>query len=146
MALPSGVVLYTEPKTTGDGTLDPTYWSGLDVQSAGAVAEALPQPPQTDAEYQKQVEDAGSTGSNAPQITSIIVNGGNVTWLTNGSPSTSQVQWSGPESGGSPVNSDLTETHSVPFTATTSGTYTIEVLSRDADGNASTAETEYVVP
>lgn len=143
-ATPSGIVLYTEPKASGDGTLDPSYWDGLDVQSAGEVAESLPQPPPNDAQYQTQVEDSGSTGPGAPTITSILVNGGNVTWLTNGAPSTSQVQWTGPEEGGSPVISDLTETHSVPFTAAASGTYTITVLSRDADGNAASDAIEYV--
>lgn len=138
----SGVVLYREPKTTGDGTLDPSYWQGLDAQSQGAVAEGLPQPPQNPAEYQNQVEGSGTSGPGAPVITSVIVNGTDVTWLTD-VPATSQAQWDG---GGSPVNSDLVTAHAVSLGTLGSGSYTIRVLSKDADGNAATAETQHVVP
>lgn len=37
-----------------DGVNDPDFWAGLDVVSQGAVAEALPQPPQNEAEWQWQ--------------------------------------------------------------------------------------------
>ena len=139
---PSTGMVAPQVEQRADGILDPVFWQGLDVVSQGEVTESLDQPPQNDAEYQAKIEDAGTTGEGAPVISAILVNSGAVTWLTD-KPSTSQAHWDG---GGSPVNEDLVTEHSVPLGTLDPGTYTVEVLSRDADGNASTGSIQYTVP
>lgn len=148
---PSGVVLYTEPKTTGDGTLDPSYWTGLDVQSAGAVAEALPQPPQNDAEYQKQIETSGSTGPNAPTVSALsagtpLATEATITWTT-ATEADSQVKYGTTEgqlNDSAPTDGAYVTGHSVTLTGLTAGTtYYVEVISRDADGNAAGGTTSF---
>ena len=63
---PSTGMVAPRVEQTSDGVNDPTYWEGLDVVSQGAVAESIPQPPQSEAEWQYQVEAAGETSPDAP--------------------------------------------------------------------------------
>jgi hypothetical protein len=145
---PSGVVEYTEPKATGDGTLDPAFWAGMDVQSAGAAAEALEQPPQNDAEWQAQAEASGESGPDAPKIIALgcgvpVADGTTVTWTTD-KEATTELQYGIAADAydmRAPSDSTVYETsHSVTLTGLTSATtYYVRAASRDADGNIGTA-------
>jgi Purple acid Phosphatase, N-terminal domain len=146
----SGVVAPYEQQTA-DGVLDPTFWEGLDVVSQGAVAEALPQPPQSEAEWQHQVEAAWETSPDAPNLTgltadAVVANGAVINWTTD-EPATSQVRWgiaAGSYSGATPIQSDQVTTHSIPLTGLTAGTqYFVQAGSRDGGGNLAAAETQF---
>ena len=53
---PSTGMVLPHVEQEANGVLDPAFWEGLDQVSQGAVAEALPQPPQNDVEYEAQME------------------------------------------------------------------------------------------
>jgi hypothetical protein len=145
---PSGVVRYTVPKMTGDGTLDPIFWQDMDVQSAGEIAEALPQPPQSDAEYQAQIEGSGSTGPDAPVISQLncgvpVSDATDVNWHTD-KEATTELEYgtvAGTYDQRAPGDTTVFETdHDVHLSGLTPATtYYVRVASRDADGNLATA-------
>lgn len=148
MASSSGVVLYTEPKMTGDGSLDPTYWEGLDAQSQGEVAASLPQPPKSEAEYQAQIMESGSSGAGAPVISGLgagtpLETAASVVWTTD-KPASTRLGW-GTVAGTYPNTTSEDSTpvtdHSVPLTGLTPATtYYVLAFSRDADGNYASQE------
>lgn len=148
---PSTGMVQAYVEQTSDGVLDPGFWEGLDQKSQGAVTEALPQPPQSDAEWQAQVEAAWETSPDAPSISGLTVDaivaaGGVVNWTTD-EPSTSQVRYgttAGSYPNSTPVLSDPVTAHGVPLTGLAAATeYFVQVGSRDASGNLAAAETQF---
>jgi hypothetical protein len=144
-------VVVPRVEQTSDGVLDPSYFEGLDVVSQGAVAEALPQPPQNEAEWQYQVEANWETSPDAPNLTGltaadITTTGATVTWTTD-KPATSQVRWgtaAGSFSNSTAVAGNAATAHSVPLSGLTAATeYFVQAGSRDADGNLAAAETQF---
>lgn len=126
-----------------NGTLDPVFWDGLDQKTQGEVAESLPQPPQNDAEWQQQVEDAGATSPDAPKITMLncgipVADAADVTWQTDkeGTTEVSYGTTSGSYDTSVPHDGSYVTTHQVHLSGLTpSTTYYVRVASRDADGN-----------
>jgi hypothetical protein len=147
--LPSGIVRYTEPKTTGDGTLDPTYWQGLDVQSAGDVNQTLPQPPIAEGTYEHLMTTEGNV--DAPTISNLAVTnitstGATVTWDTSEDGVSRVVYGIAPNDfrDSTPWTGVQATTHSVDLTGLNATTiYYIEARSRDADGNMNGAQTQF---
>ena len=136
---------------TSGGVLDPTYWEGLDLVSQGAITEALPQPPQNPAEWQAQVEDAGQTSPDAPQISGLTVEaidagGGVVSWTTS-KPATAQVRYgtvAGEFVSNTPLRDEGETAHAIPLVGLTpSTTYYVQAGSRDGNGNLAAAETQF---
>jgi Purple acid Phosphatase, N-terminal domain len=150
-ARPSTGIVAPRVEQQANGVLDPTYWEGLDATSQGAVAEALPQPPQNEAEWQHQVEANWETSPDAPNLTGltaadITATGATVTWTTD-EPATSQVRWgtaAGSYAAGTPMQGDLVTAHSVPLTGLSPATaYFVQAGSRGAGGNLAAAETQF---
>lgn len=148
---PSTGMVLPRVEQQSNGVLDPTFYEGLDQRSQGSVAEALPQPPQNPAEWQYQVEEAGQTGPNAPQIsglsvTAIVAAGAVINWTTD-KPATAQVKYGtveGQYGSSTPLRDEGETTHAIPLTGLTpSTTYYVQVGSRDDDGNLGAAETQF---
>lgn len=148
---PSSGIVAPAVEQQSDGVLDPVFWEGLDATSQGPVAEALPQPPQNEAEWQTQVEDTGQTSPDAPQISglsveAIVANGAVVNWTTD-KPATAQVKYgtvAGQYGSSTPLRDEGETTHAIPLTGLTpSTTYYVQAGSRDADGNLAAAETQF---
>ena len=136
---------------TSDGVNDPTYWEGLDVVSQGAVAESIPQPPQSEAEWQHQVEAAGETSPDAPNITGLAVSaitstGAVVDWTTD-KPATAQVKYgtvAGQYGNATAIQDAGNTTHNIPLTGLTAlTTYYVQAGSRDAGGHLAAAEIQF---
>lgn len=133
---------------TSDGVLDPTFYEGLDQKTQGAVAESIPQPPQSPAEYEYKMSTEGNP--EGPQISALTVTPTATTaavTFTTSEPGTTQVRGGtspGSFTHGSPINNDLVTEHSAEIpNLSPETTYYIEVDSRDADGNMMGASTQF---
>ena len=146
---PSTGMVAPHTEQAADGVLDPTFWQGLDQVSQGVVAEALPQVPPKEGEYEHQMATEGNP--EGPQISDLAVGditaiSATVTWTTDEN-GVSRVVY-GTDPGDFPQSTDWSgvqaTSHSVPLSGLTADTtYYLEARSRDADGNMMGAQTQF---
>jgi hypothetical protein len=146
---PSTGMVLPQVEQHADGLLDPTFYEGLDVESQGAVAESLPQPPQNEATYEHKMTTEGNV--EGPQISGLETRDITATSatiaFTTSEPGTTRVRGGtspGDFSQASSIQEEYVTDHQAPLTGLTAGTtYYIEVNSRDAGGNMMGAQTQF---
>jgi hypothetical protein len=146
---PSTGMVQPHVEQKSSGVLDPTYYEGLDQKSQGAIAEALPQPPQNEATYEHKMTTEGNV--EGPQISGLeardITATSATVAFTTSEPGTTRVRGGtspGDFSQASSIQEEYVTDHLAPLTGLTAGTtYYIEVDSRDADGNMMGAQTQF---